>query len=222
MKKIVFKVVEIFQSIEGEGKHAGLPSTFIRLYGCNLRCTYCDTMYGVEGNNYKQMTLDEILAVCNNAKIKNVTITGGEPLIHPEIKTLIDTLTFSGYRVNIETNGAVDITRYLSNRYVLITMDYKCPSSGMEDKMLISNLDKLRPTDVLKFVVGSKEDLDKAKDIIVEHDLSNKCKIYFSAVFGNIEPKDIVTYILHHEQLLNCYVQLQLHKYIWEPDKKGV
>lgn len=222
MKTPTYEVVEIFKSIEGEGRRAGLPATFIRLYGCNLRCSYCDTLYGIEGDGFIVMTLEQILQKVQELGLNAVTLTGGEPLIQPNIRELIKELTSQNYHVNIETNGAVDIKPYISNPNVLITMDYKCPSSGMENCMITSNLHLLRTMDVLKFVVGSVKDLDKAREIILEYNLLYSCKIYFSPVFGNIDPKVIVQYLLDHRELNNCYVQLQLHKFIWDPNERGV
>ena len=218
MKPKLYKVVEIFKSIDGEGKKAGLVTTFIRLYGCNLRCSYCDTLYGIEGNNYIEMTLEDIVDECNKNGTSNITLTGGEPLIHDDVYFLVYILTLKGFYVNIETNGAVDISPYLSNPKIIITLDYKCPSSNMESKMLRSNFAKIRPCDVVKFVVGSKEDLDKAKQIIDLYSLHNA---YLSPVFGKIEPKQIVDYMIEHN-MTDTKIQLQLHKFIWEPDKRGV
>ena len=215
------KVVEIFESIDGEGIRVGLPVTFIRLYGCNLKCSYCDSQYACCGGDYKEMSIDEILNEVADLGHNRITLTGGEPLIHPDVKYLLRALWDKKYEVNIETNGAVDIRNIPRRAKTIITLDYKCPSSGMEDKMLLSNLNLLRKTDVLKFVVGSIEDLNKAKDILSEYDLYHRCNIYFSPVFGNIEPKEIVEFLLRNK-LETVRIQLQLHKFIWEPDKRGV
>lgn len=215
------KVVEIFKSIDGEGKRAGLPTTFIRLYGCNLRCPYCDTKYGYEGGKFTNMSVDEIIKKVKELGLKRITITGGEPLIHQDIDTLVTALDMQNYDINIETNGSVDILPITRNRKtpVFVTMDYKCPSSGMEDRMDLINLRNLRKRDVLKFVVGTKADLDKAAFVIQA--VSPRAEIYFSPIFGEIEPAEIVDYLLTHG-LDNCKVQLQLHKIIWSPDKRGV
>jgi len=218
MKEMTYNVVEIFKSVEGEGKRVGLPVTFVRLYGCNLRCSYCDTLYGIEGNNYTPMTAEDILFELKRYKCRRVTLTGGEPLIQPGIKHLIDLMVTNGFLVNIETNGAVEIEPYVSYENVLITLDYKCPSSGMEDKMIFSNFSCIRPTDVVKFVVGSKKDLEVAEYIVRQYGLHNA---YFSPVFGCIEPSEIVDYIMDCN-LNDVRVQLQIHKFIWNPDKRGV
>ena len=211
------KVIEIFKSIDGEGIRAGFPVTFIRLEGCNLRCSYCDTKYSYEKAQFTEMTPHKIYDTVYRLGCKRVTLTGGEPLIHKDVNTLIELLTHGGFRVNIETNGAVDVAPYVKARNILITMDYKCPSSGMTDKMLLNNLPKLSKNDVLKFVVGSKDDLDACRDI---KGYTN-AQIFISPVFGQIEPKEIVEYMLEHD-MQDCRIQIQMHKIIWEPDKRGV
>ena len=218
----MYKVVEIFKSIDGEGVRTGLPVVFIRLHGCNLRCKYCDTKYSYNGNEYTEMSLYEVLNKTLSFGIKRVTITGGEPLIHDGIKDLIRNLVLNNCEVNIETNGAVDLFKFQEFKYntkVIFTMDYKCECSGMEDEMILSNLDLLREQDVLKFVVGSKSDLDKMKEIIDEFKL--KCRVYVSPVFGMIEAHELVEYVLDNK-LNNVTVQVQLHKIIWNPDMRGV
>ena len=215
------KVVEIFESIDGEGIRAGLPVTFIRLYGCNLNCSYCDSQYACSGSEYKDMAIDEVLLAVGKFNHQLVTLTGGEPLIHPDVAYLIQALSLQNYKVNIETNGSVDISPYCKKRSILITMDYKCPSSKMEGKMLCSNFKLLRTKDVLKFVVGSYEDLQKAKEVIDDFRLMHSCNIYFSPVFGKISAKEILDFILD-EHLEGVRVQLQLHKYIWDPNMRGV
>lgn len=213
------RVVEIFKSIEGEGKRAGLPCTFIRLYGCDLDCSYCDTDYGRKGGNYTEYTIDEILDRVKELGVNAVTITGGEPLIHKDVYDLVESLTDENYWINIETNGANKLKIFPSFYPVFYTMDMKCPSSGMTGFMLKENLSFLGVQDVLKFVVGSEEDLQFAKKIIDENQLS--CEIYFSPVFGKIEPSQIVDFILENH-LDDCKVQIQIHKVIWDPNKRGV
>lgn len=214
------KVVEIFKSIDGEGIRAGYPATFIRLFGCNLRCSYCDTPYGYEGNDYKEMTVDEIVQECMSLNCPRITLTGGEPLIHKDVNNLIKNLLVNGFEVNIETNGSVDVEllKFLYPQ-VVITMDWKCPSSGCENKMSISRLKDLKRNDVLKFVVGSKEDLERCKSIYKEQEL--ECSIFISPIFGKIEPSEIVNYMLEND-MMDCRVQLQMHKFIWNPNKRGV
>lgn len=213
------RVVEIFKSIEGEGKRAGLPATFIRLYGCNLNCSYCDTRYGCEGGDYEVLTIPEILDRVKDLNCKNVTITGGEPLLHGDINELISVLLKRNYWINIETNGSLEINHLSCDSRCFVTMDYKCPSSGMESSMWLNNIDLLDFEDVLKFVVGTQEDLDSAYDIIKK--FNPEAQIYFSPVFGKMNPEKIVDFIIS-KGLNNCKVQLQLHKIIWDPNKRGV
>lgn len=210
------KVVEIFKSIDGEGIRVGYPVTFIRLAGCNLRCNYCDTKYSYEDEKFTEMTPQEIYNQVYKLEGKRITLTGGEPLIHKDVKVLVDLLIQKGYEVNIETNGSVDITLFL-DKHTIITMDYKCASSDMEDKMLLDNISKLRKQDVLKFVVSDDNDLDTVQRIY----RNTKATVYISPVFGRIEPKQIVEYMLEHN-MENCRVQVQLHKIIWNPEERGV
>ena len=218
----MYKVNEIFLSIDGEGYRTGLPVVFIRLYGCNLNCSYCDTRYSCENQEYKEMSLYEVLVEVLNYGVPRVTLTGGEPLIHPGVKDLINSLVANDIEVNIETNGAVDLDEFIEFKYnskVVFTMDYKCKSSGMEDKMILSNLEFLQPKDVIKFVVSNYNELEKMEYILE----SSKCKAqaYVSPVFGAIEPKELVQYVLDNG-LNDVKVQVQLHKIIWEPTKRGV
>ena len=218
----MYKVNEIFLSIDGEGYRTGLPVVFIRLYGCNLNCSYCDTRYSCEQQEYKEMSLYDILAQVLSYEVPRVTLTGGEPLIHPGVKDLITSLVANDIEVNIETNGAVDLDEFIEFKYnskVVFTMDYKCKSSGMEEKMILSNLVFLQPKDVIKFVVSNYNEMEEMEYILE----ASKCKAqaYVSPVFGAIEPKELVEYILDNK-LNNVKVQVQLHKIIWEPTKRGV
>lgn len=215
------KVNEIFSSIDGEGIRAGELATFIRLAGCNLRCNYCDTKYALAQDSGKEMTVSEILEKVNEFNVKNITLTGGEPLIHKDIEKLIYKLIKNGYKVNIETNGSVDIEKFLNK--CLITMDYKCPSSLMENTMMLENLEKLTENDVLKFVIR-KEDFNTVEKILREYKL--KSYIYISPVFNEIEISDIAEFMkkcnFNGINMSKVRLQLQLHKIIWSPDMKGV
>lgn len=213
------KVSEIFESIDGEGIRAGLPVTFIRLYGCNLRCSYCDSQYACVGNEWKEMAIEDILEEVIRLDHNCITITGGEPLVHKDIYFLIQALSSAGYKVNIETDGACDITPYIKKRNILLTVDYKCPSSDMESRMLLDNFNKVREKDVVKFVVGSDEDLECMKKVIEDFQL--RCHIFVSPVFGKIEAKQIVEFLLKNK-LDNVRLQLQIHKYVWDPNMRGV
>lgn len=220
------KVVEIFKSIEGEGVRAGLPVTFIRLYGCNLRCEYCDTKYSYDEANeenahpYCTMTIEQIIEAVMRFGCQTVTITGGEPLIHSGIEKLIDLLLMIGCEINIETNGTRPVPhKYKNEKRVIVTMDYKCPGSGMNDHMERYPFDTLRNWDVLKFVVSDERDLDKMVEAL--ETLETTPSVFVSPVFGKIEPAQIVEYLLSH-QLYDVRIQLQLHKFIWDPDQRGV
>lgn len=242
------KVVEIFKSIEGEGPRAGLPVAFIRLHGCNLRCSYCDTKYSYEGKEYEEMPIWAILAKVAELGVKRISVTGGEPLIHKECDILIKNLLMQEYDVSIETNGSVCIREFTGKVMLALeeinipfyhfgtldyVVDYKSHSSGQENSMVLSNLDYIRDginrtsmlwkiplSGVYKFVVGTKIDLRKAHHIINNYGLHTIS--YFSPSFEELEPKEIVEYVLQYPELRNCRVQLQLHKYIWKPEERGV
>ncbi len=217
------RVNEIFGSIDGEGLRTGELATFIRLAGCNLRCSYCDTCYALKVSDAEEMTISEILKKVKNIGYKNVTLTGGEPLIHKDVEQLVSELGKNGYNVNIETNGSVPIDKYILNDNVLITMDYKLPSSDVEHTMNLNNLKILRPTDVLKFVVG-KNDAERLKEIVNTYSI--KSYIYLSPVFGEVKPAELVDLmkLMHKEgcDTSKMRVQVQLHKIIWNPNERGV
>lgn len=212
----LYKVNEIFKSIDGEGVRTGLPVIFIRLYGCNLKCKYCDTRYACDQQEFKLMNKNEILIEVLKLGGKRITLTGGEPLLDPEVNELIHLLQMYDFEVNVETNGSINIGLCPAD---IITMDYKCGASGMEQYMRLENLYLLESLDVLKFVVGSRADLDKMKQIIEEY--RPCCRIYVSPVFGMIEPAELVEYVLENK-LEDVTVQVQLHKIIWNPNKRGV
>ena len=217
------KVNEIFKSIDGEGLRTGELTTFIRLAGCNLRCSYCDTCYALKNSNGTEMSVDEIVKKAKKFGYRNITLTGGEPLIHKDVDGLISKLCENGFYVNIETNGSVPIDKYILNKNILITMDYKLTSSGVEKNMNLNNLEKLRKNDVLKLVIG-KGDFDKVKEVIEKYSI--KSYIYLSPVFGEIEPFEIVDFMkIMHTQGIDTSkmrVQVQLHKIIWNPNERGV
>lgn len=220
-----FKVVEKFASINGEGRRAGQLSVFVRFKGCNLNCSYCDTKWANEQDApFTVMTEDEICGYIDGMGIKNVTLTGGEPLIQPNIETLISKLCADGkHIVEIETNGAASIAPIVKNaeKNLTLTMDYKLSSSGMEKYMDTDNFGYLRGCDTVKFVSGTKEDLERAAEIIGKYNLTEKCGVYLSPVFGGIAPAEMVDFMLERK-LNNVNLQLQLHKYIWDPNKRGV
>ena len=241
------KVVEKFTSINGEGTRAGELAVFIRFKGCNLRCSYCDTIWANEPDcQYKDETPEEILNYVLVTGIRNVTLTGGEPLIQAGIDKLIAQLLIRGRNVEIETNGSIDINKVRENvegnlttamngqvindiydkvndemERLSMTADYKLAGSNMEQYMKLDNFNNLQSQDTVKFVVSSEEDLKRALEIIRQYNLTEKCYVYFSPVFGKIEPVTIVDFM--KDNLINgARVQLQLHKFIWSPDKKGV
>lgn len=216
------QVVEKFVSINGEGLRAGELAVFIRFKGCNLNCSYCDTSWANETDcEYEELSPGEILDYIKSTNIRNVTLTGGEPLLWQDIKRLTELILSDGsLRVEIETNGSVDISGLMKDD-LTFTMDYKLPSSGCEDKMNRDNFDCLRKTDTVKFVSGSKDDLNRALQVIREYDLINRCHVYFSPVFGRIEPREIVEFMIDNN-LNDTRIQIQMHKVIWNPNQKGV
>ena len=219
-----YKVVEKFVSINGEGTRAGELAVFIRMKGCNLDCRYCDTKWAnQEAASYEIMTEEDIRNYIRDTGVKNVTLTGGEPLFSKDMDILIDYLMQDKDRVvEIETNGSVNIKEYASmkNR-ASFTMDYKLGASGMEEKMCLENFAYLDRRDTVKFVVGSQEDLKRAAEIIEKYALTGKVSVYFSPVFGAIEPEEIVDFMVQN-RLNDVRMQLQMHKFIWDPEKRGV
>jgi len=209
------KVNEIFFSIQGESTYAGRPCVFIRLTGCNLRCSYCDTQYAyVEG---EQMEMAPILERVSRFGCKLVEITGGEPLLQDRTPDLARELIQNGYTVLVETNGSMDIGRLHPDCVRIV--DMKCPSSGMHEKNDLANLQWLTTTDELKFVIGDKEDFEFAKEVL---GLIRKplCTINFSPVFGSISPRELADWIL--QDRLPVRLNMQIHKIIWEPGRRGV
>lgn len=219
---------EIFTSIDGEARRAGELSTFIRACGCCLRCNWCDSKYtwGKEPTN-KEMSVDEIVTKCKEIGVFNITFTGGEPLIQKDADELINKLAKEGFDVCIETSGAVDFTdrdwfkNFQDNVWVCV--DYKCPSSGQTDKMLpIEKFTNLRNIDVVKFVVA-RDDLPTALKVIYDiREVNKECLIYLSPVFGQIEPHEIVDFMKENMLQYGIRCQLQMHKYIWPPEMRGV
>lgn len=218
-----FKVVEIFESINGEGMRAGELAVFVRMKGCNLCCNYCDTMWANEPDcGFEDMTANQIVDKVKKSGIKNVTLTGGEPLLQKNIERLLESFSNEkNIRVEIETNGSVDLRPFLEFENVSFTMDYKLPESEMEKYMNLDNLKILRKKDTLKFVASSVNDLKRAKEIIEKYKLIGKVNIIFSPVFGKIELTEIVDF-LKENKLNDVRMQLQMHKFIWDPEKRGV
>lgn len=212
----MLKINEIFKSIQGETTFQGVPSLFIRTTGCNLRCKWCDTEYAYhEGTDH---TVEEILKIVDKYSCKYVAITGGEPLIHKETPILAEHLIRSGYKVLVETGGSMDIS--VLHPDILKIVDIKCPSSGMTEKMFWQNLGHLSKQDEVKFVIADYEDYLWGKSIIETYKLSGMCTILLSPAFGLLDPKVLAAWIINDN--LPVRLQLQMHKYIWGPDVKGV
>ncbi len=219
-----YRVAEKFVSINGEGSRAGELAVFIRLAGCNLRCAYCDTAWAWEQDAPAEaMTAAEIVAYCKGCGVKNVTLTGGEPLAAPGALALVRAITAEPeLSLEIETNGSIDIAPFAElPRRPLFTLDYKLPASGMEAAMHRPSFALLGPEDVVKFVCSDKRDLARAAEVIDELGLLGRTQIYFSPVFGALAPAEIVDF-LRERRLCGARVQLQLHKFIWPPDSRGV
>lgn len=215
------RVVEKFVSINGEGLRSGELAVFIRFANCNLRCSYCDTKYSFINPIYTEESIDELVKYVKSTGVKNVTLTGGEPLIQNEIKELMIELSNIGNRIEIETNGSINIAPYLNIPNVTFTLDYKLKGSGMEKYMDLTNYDLLRKNDVIKFVVSDYDDLEKTKEIIKKYDLINKANCLISPVWGRIGFEEIVNF-LKDNKLNDVKMQLQIHKIIWDKDKRGV
>jgi 7-carboxy-7-deazaguanine synthase len=223
---IKLPMVEIFETVEGEGTRAGFPTVFVRLFGCNLRCTWCDTKYSyppVEAELV--LTIGQIVAEAVKYRSRHLCLTGGEPLMYGEKSAaLIEALTATGQFIDlhIETNGAIDLTLFMERiqapevRYI---MDYKLPDSGETDKMVTSNMALLRPQDELKFVIGSERDFHAATEVLNAYPTA--ALPLFSPVWETMPPVKLVTLMLEHG-LSHVKLNMQLHKIIWDPAARGV
>ncbi len=215
-------VNEIFYSIQGESTHSGKPCVFVRLTYCNLRCTYCDTPYAFYEGSLQ--SLDEILTEVQRYQCRTVEVTGGEPLLQPGTLPLLSALCEAGYEVLLETSGSRPLKGV--DRRVIKIVDFKCPSSGMSHKNMLENIDYLLPHDEVKFVMGTKEDYQWAINLLRSTHLYKKVKaILFSPVFEAIEPVTIVDWLLTdrlQNEIPNIRFQLQIHKFIWHPETRGV
>ncbi len=219
-----YKVAETFLSINGEGTRAGQLAFFIRFAGCNLSCTYCDTAWANAVDvRYTLMSEEALCRTVRNSCVENVTITGGEPMLQEHIYNLLHCLCRDGqHYIEVETNGSVLLKPFMDipNRPAF-TMDYKLPGSGMEAFMKTENFSLLTMRDTVKFVCGSRNDLVRALEIIQEYHLVEQTNIYLSPVFGAIAPADMVEFMKEH-RMIGMNLQLQLHKYIWDPNQQGV
>jgi 7-carboxy-7-deazaguanine synthase len=207
---------EIFHSIQGESSAMGLPCVFIRLTYCNIRCSYCDTAYAfTEG---KETPIEEIIGAVRGYGCKLVEITGGEPLFQENVHLLMKRLCDGEYDVLLETGGSLDIGGV--DPRVRRIVDFKCPSSKMMEKNLWENVEHLKAGDEVKFVIGTREDYDWSKHVMGHHQILRRGPVLLSVVFGELEPAVLARWIL--EDKLNVRFQLQMHKYIWHPETKGV
>ena len=212
----MIKINEIYLSVQGESTHTGLPCIFIRLTGCNLRCSWCDTAYAFhEGKN---MSIDEILQKVANFEIHLVEITGGEPLMQDNVYILMRRLIEKGYKVMLETGGSISLERVPKD--VIKIMDLKCPGSGEQEKNNLDNLKLLAPHDEVKFVILDKKDYEWSRDIIKKYKINETAQILLSPVFDKLELKEMVKWIL--EDQLPVRLQTQLHKIIWDKNTIGV
>ncbi|MBK9306810.1 MAG: 7-carboxy-7-deazaguanine synthase QueE [Nitrospira sp.] len=210
------RITEIFHSVQGESTFAGMPCVFVRLTGCPLRCTWCDTDYAFFGGS--ELSLDEVLGKIRSFGCSLVEVTGGEPLSQTETTTLLHRLCQEGFTVLLETSGALDTARV--DPSVRIILDVKCPGSGMTERMHWPNVDRLRPQDEAKFVIQDEIDYDWAKRMLDRFRLTERCPVLFSPVFGTLDPRALSEWVLADR--LPVRLQLQLHKYIWAPDMRGV
>ena len=223
----MFNVIEKFISVDGEGPTAGELATFIRFQGCNLRCSYCDTKYSWNEEsliNIEVLSAKEIYDYIKDTKVKNVTLTGGEPLIQKNIGSLLELLNNDkDLVVHIETNGSVNIKEFKEKyKNIIFILDYKSPSSNMMKQMDIENFNLIDKKDVYKFVIGNKEDINKALDIIKLYDLQNRCLVYFSPVFDSSLTMEEIVDFMKENNLNNVRLQVQLHKIIWDKEVRGV
>ena len=210
------RITEVFHSVQGESTFAGFPCVFVRLTGCPLRCTWCDTEYAFFGGT--DQSIDDILDTVRSYRCQLVEVTGGEPLAQPDTATLLRRLCEDGFTVLLETSGAVDTT--IVHPSVRIILDVKCPGSGMTERMHWPNVERLRPQDEVKFVIQDRIDYEWAKSILTRFHLTDRCPVLFSPVFGVLDPHLLAEWLLSDR--LPIRLQLQLHKHIWSPDMRGV
>jgi 7-carboxy-7-deazaguanine synthase len=205
----MLKINEIFHSLQGEARQAGLPTVFVRLTGCPLRCHYCDSAYAFQGGQW--MHLDEVMEAVGQYGTRHVCVTGGEPLAQKRCTELLARLCDAGYEVSLETSGAMDIS--LADPRVSRVMDLKTPGSGEQSRNLWSNLDALTPHDQVKFVICSREDYEWARDQLLERGLVERCEVLFSPSWGEVDSTAMANWIL--QDRLPVRFQLQLHKLLW-------
>ena len=214
---LILHLIEIFASVQGESSRAGLPTSFVRLAACNLRCSWCDTSYSFsKGHPHSIADIKQVIA---EKGCPYVCITGGEPLLQKNVLLLMSDLADQGYALSLETGGSLCISQV--DPRVRIILDIKCPGSGMAQKNKWSNLELLRACDEVKFVIANREDYDFAKSMIAHYTLTDKVdELLFSPVFGILDPKHLVEWILKDK--LKVRLNLQIHKWIWPPETQGV
>ncbi|MCK6513508.1 radical SAM protein [Myxococcota bacterium] len=211
------RVIEVYTSVQGESSFVGLPCTFVRLAGCNLRCVWCDSTFTFKGGAHR--AIDEVVAEVSALGVRLVEVTGGEPLAQRQAIPLMERLIAAGHQVLLETSGSISIERV--PEAVHIILDLKPPGSGEAAKNLWSNVPLLKPKDEVKFVLASRADFDWAAQVIREHRLNERAgELLLSPVFGAVRPEDLVDWTL--AERLPARVQVQLHKIIWPPDARGV
>ena len=215
MPKDTLRITEIFYSLQGEGKTVGLPTTFIRLTGCPLRCGYCDTEYAFHGGETR--SIDEIMQEVGKLGAHYINVTGGEPLAQKRVHDLMKTLCDTGYHVSLETSGALDVSDV--DERVIKVVDVKTPASGEVDKNCHENYSYLTQQDQVKYVICDRADFQWSKEHMQEHRLDDKCEVLFSPVQGELQATDLANWILSDK--LPVRFQIQLHKYLWgdEPGK---
>lgn len=212
----MIKINEIFYSIQGESSYVGIPTVFVRTTGCNLRCTYCDTKYSYyEGSNW---SVEDILLTIKKYPTKYICITGGEPLLQGSIHSLMKTLCDLGYIVSLETSGSKSCE--LVDPRVKTILDIKTPESGAKDSFKYENLKFIPPQTELKFVLCSEEDFKWAEDFCLNHSLFEKYTVFYSPSHGQLDPRWVAEKIILEKS--KARLQIQLHKYIWSPEKRGV
>ena len=210
------KITEIYSSIQGETQYAGLLCTLVRTTGCDLRCGYCDSSFAFHGGS--DLTPDEILAEVDRLGVPLVLLTGGEPMLQREIPTLAGRLLAAGYKVMIETSGAHALDALPAE--VVRVIDVKTPASGESERMRWDLLSALRPCDAVKFVLSDEPDYHWARAVIQKHDLGRRAEVLLSPVHGQLDPQALVGWMLRDR--VPARLNLQLHKYVWDPEARGV